>query len=47
MEKLLKDLKATNWEAAKLVQARELTRMALYLDLLLLEMEAGTDLEVI
>lgn len=47
MEKLLKELSATNWEAAKLVQAKELTNVALYLDLLLLEMEAELGLEVI
>lgn len=40
MEKLLKALKATNWEAAKLIHAKEQMKLALYLDLLLLEMEA-------
>lgn len=44
MEKLLKELKSTNWEAAKLNHALDLMNAALYLDLVLLEAEESVGL---
>lgn len=40
MEKLTKTAKAAAWEAARLNLAKQQMNIALYLDLLLLEMEA-------